>query len=196
MLLKNVSSGLVPQGQKASDYDNSDPVPPRQNVVPTVEKTDSSQQGLEFLFSPLLEEYYNPYHTVLAATEGKTTMIKHRMHHFKKMIFSILFVQGTRNWNEGIDFDRIFCSSSPRLEAVRIFVAQQAHKSNGGDGNLNPDSNAQLQSTKQYMKHVGQRHKMQDGKAIRDNVKGSKSSSAKNEEPFTTDNDRNKDKNT
>ncbi|GKF88979.1 hypothetical protein Tco_0262942 [Tanacetum coccineum] len=31
-------------------------------IVPTVEKTDSSQQGLEFLFSPLLEEYYNPTH--------------------------------------------------------------------------------------------------------------------------------------
>ncbi|GJW95043.1 retrovirus-related pol polyprotein from transposon TNT 1-94 [Tanacetum coccineum] len=44
------------------NYDNSDPVPPRQNVVPTAEKTDSSQQGLEFLFSPLLEEYYNPAH--------------------------------------------------------------------------------------------------------------------------------------
>ncbi|GJS07580.1 retrovirus-related pol polyprotein from transposon TNT 1-94 [Tanacetum coccineum] len=55
-------NSLVPQGQKASDYDNSDPVPPRQNVVPTAEKTDSSQQGLEFLFSPLLEEYYNPAH--------------------------------------------------------------------------------------------------------------------------------------
>ncbi|GJY42550.1 retrovirus-related pol polyprotein from transposon TNT 1-94, partial [Tanacetum coccineum] len=55
-------NSLVPQGQKASDYDNSDPMPPRQNVVPTVEKTDSSQQGLEFLFSPLLEEYYNPAH--------------------------------------------------------------------------------------------------------------------------------------
>ncbi|GJT79666.1 putative ribonuclease H-like domain-containing protein [Tanacetum coccineum] len=40
----------------------SDPVPPRQNVVPTAEKTDSSQQGLEFLFSPLLKEYYNPTH--------------------------------------------------------------------------------------------------------------------------------------
>ncbi|GKD27461.1 hypothetical protein Tco_1233675, partial [Tanacetum coccineum] len=26
------------------------------------EKTDSSHQGLEFLFSPLLEEYYNPTH--------------------------------------------------------------------------------------------------------------------------------------
>ncbi|GJQ89170.1 hypothetical protein Tco_0000309 [Tanacetum coccineum] len=62
MSVENVSSGLVPQGQKASDYDNSDPVPPRQNVVPTAEKTDLSQQGLEFLFSPLLEEYYNPTH--------------------------------------------------------------------------------------------------------------------------------------
>ncbi|GKB86610.1 retrovirus-related pol polyprotein from transposon TNT 1-94 [Tanacetum coccineum] len=62
MSVENVSSGLVPQGHKASDYDNSDPVPPRQNVVPSAEKTDSSQQGLEFLFSPLLEEYYNPTH--------------------------------------------------------------------------------------------------------------------------------------
>ncbi|GJR51922.1 retrovirus-related pol polyprotein from transposon TNT 1-94 [Tanacetum coccineum] len=62
MSVENVSSGLVPQGQKASDYDNSDPMPPRQNVVPTAEKTDSSHQGLEFLFSPLIEEYYTPTH--------------------------------------------------------------------------------------------------------------------------------------
>ncbi|GKF87981.1 hypothetical protein Tco_0258858, partial [Tanacetum coccineum] len=62
MSVENVSSGLVPQGQKASDYDNSDPVPPRQNVVPTTAKTDSSQQGLEFFFIPLLEDYYNPTH--------------------------------------------------------------------------------------------------------------------------------------
>ncbi|GKF69508.1 hypothetical protein Tco_0202565 [Tanacetum coccineum] len=62
MSVENVSLGLVPQGQKASDYDKSDPVPPRQNVVPTAEKTDFSQQGLQFLFSPLLEEYYNPTH--------------------------------------------------------------------------------------------------------------------------------------
>ncbi|GJY24210.1 retrovirus-related pol polyprotein from transposon TNT 1-94 [Tanacetum coccineum] len=45
MSVENVSSGLVPQGQKASDYDNSDPVPPRQNVVPSAEKTVSSHQG-------------------------------------------------------------------------------------------------------------------------------------------------------
>ncbi|GKF41536.1 hypothetical protein Tco_0124878, partial [Tanacetum coccineum] len=48
--------------QKALDYDNSDPVPPRQNVVPTAEKTDSSHQELEFLFNPLIEEYYTPAH--------------------------------------------------------------------------------------------------------------------------------------
>ncbi|GKD20091.1 hypothetical protein Tco_1221794 [Tanacetum coccineum] len=29
-------------------------------AVEAAEKKDSSQQGLEFLFSPLLEEYYNP----------------------------------------------------------------------------------------------------------------------------------------
>ncbi|GKA33882.1 hypothetical protein Tco_0720311 [Tanacetum coccineum] len=34
MSVENVSSGLVPQGHKASDYDNSDPVPPRQNDAP------------------------------------------------------------------------------------------------------------------------------------------------------------------
>ncbi|GJX61825.1 hypothetical protein Tco_0294725 [Tanacetum coccineum] len=45
MSVENVSSGLVPQGQKASDYDNSDPVPPRQNVVPSAEKTVSSHRS-------------------------------------------------------------------------------------------------------------------------------------------------------
>ncbi|GKC10440.1 hypothetical protein Tco_1007222, partial [Tanacetum coccineum] len=45
MSVENVSSGLVSQGQKVSDYDNSDPVAPRKNVVPPAEKTDLSQQG-------------------------------------------------------------------------------------------------------------------------------------------------------
>ncbi|GJR43714.1 integrase, catalytic region, zinc finger, CCHC-type containing protein [Tanacetum coccineum] len=43
------SLSLVPQGQKASDYDNSDPVPPRQNVVPyTHEKADSAPHQEHF----------------------------------------------------------------------------------------------------------------------------------------------------
>ncbi|GKF89532.1 hypothetical protein Tco_0263495, partial [Tanacetum coccineum] len=88
--VENVSSGLVPQGQKASDYDNSDPVPPRQNVVPSAEKIDSSKQGLEFLFSPLLEEYYNPTHD--QAEENNNDLAPNAS--FQELNLSILFVHG------------------------------------------------------------------------------------------------------
>ncbi|GJR88194.1 retrovirus-related pol polyprotein from transposon TNT 1-94 [Tanacetum coccineum] len=87
---ENNTSGptYVLKDKKASDYDNSDPVPPRQNVVPSAEKTDSSQQGLEFLFSPLLEEYYNPTHGL--AEENNNDQAPNA--HFKEdEILSILF---------------------------------------------------------------------------------------------------------
>ncbi|GJU19395.1 retrovirus-related pol polyprotein from transposon TNT 1-94 [Tanacetum coccineum] len=58
MSVENVSSGLVPQGQKA-------------------------------FFSPFLENI-----TIQQRFVRKTTMIKHRMHHFKKLNLSILFVHG------------------------------------------------------------------------------------------------------
>ncbi|GJU55261.1 hypothetical protein Tco_1228975 [Tanacetum coccineum] len=90
MSVENVSSGLVPQGQKASEYDNSDPVPPIPKFVTIAEKSDLSQLGLEFLFSPLLEEILQFKHTVQA--EEKQQLIKHRMHHFKEVNLSILFV--------------------------------------------------------------------------------------------------------
>ncbi|GKG30168.1 hypothetical protein Tco_0420066, partial [Tanacetum coccineum] len=45
MSVENVTSGLVPQGQKASDYDNSDPVPPRQNVSKRIYIDLSKLQG-------------------------------------------------------------------------------------------------------------------------------------------------------
>ncbi|GJR51894.1 retrovirus-related pol polyprotein from transposon TNT 1-94 [Tanacetum coccineum] len=81
------------------------------------EKTDSSQQlGLEFSFSPLLEEYYIQ-HTVKL---GTTTMIKHRMASFKKLNLSIVFVHGYKNCNQ---FAQLL-----DLEAVRIFVAYATHK--------------------------------------------------------------------
>ncbi|GJX66917.1 retrovirus-related pol polyprotein from transposon TNT 1-94 [Tanacetum coccineum] len=60
MSVDNDTSGLVPQEhEKASYYDNSGLVPQLQNVVPSVDKTKSSQQELEFLFSPLFEEYFS-----------------------------------------------------------------------------------------------------------------------------------------
>ncbi|GJU09546.1 reverse transcriptase domain-containing protein [Tanacetum coccineum] len=117
MSVENVSSGLVPQGQKASDYDNSDPVPPRQNVVPSAEKTDSSQQGLEFLFSPLLEEYYNPTHGL--AEENNNDQAPNAS--FQEAEFINPFCTRVQEIE----------SFAPvaRLEAVRIFVAYAAHKS-------------------------------------------------------------------
>ncbi|GJS93939.1 retrovirus-related pol polyprotein from transposon TNT 1-94 [Tanacetum coccineum] len=57
-----------------------------------------------------------------------TTMIKHRMHHFKKLDLSILFVHEYKKLEEGIDFEESFAPVA-RLEAVRIFVAHAAHKS-------------------------------------------------------------------
>ncbi|GJW12358.1 putative reverse transcriptase domain-containing protein [Tanacetum coccineum] len=98
MSVESVSSGLVPQGQKASDYDNSDPVPPRQNVVPTAEKIDSSQHGLEFLFSPLLEEYYNPAH---GHAEDNNNDQSTDMHHFIKTQIVTQVTNNVNNANGG-----------------------------------------------------------------------------------------------
>nr|GEV89345.1 retrovirus-related Pol polyprotein from transposon TNT 1-94 [Tanacetum cinerariifolium] len=46
----NYTSGLVPQRQKASDYDNSDPVPQLQNVSSSADAYVPSQQELDLLF--------------------------------------------------------------------------------------------------------------------------------------------------
>ncbi|GJT72516.1 hypothetical protein Tco_1031802 [Tanacetum coccineum] len=58
--------------RRSIEHQPSTPLTPEQNGVVErrepylvecfLQKTDSSQQGLEFLFSPLIEEYYNPTH--------------------------------------------------------------------------------------------------------------------------------------
>ncbi|GKF54016.1 hypothetical protein Tco_0160926, partial [Tanacetum coccineum] len=55
----NDTSGLVPQRQKALDYDNSDPDPQLQNVSPSADTTVPSQQELDLLFGPLYDEFFN-----------------------------------------------------------------------------------------------------------------------------------------
>ncbi|GJZ50914.1 retrovirus-related pol polyprotein from transposon TNT 1-94 [Tanacetum coccineum] len=57
--ISNDTSGLVPQRQKVSDYDNSDPVPQLQNVSPSADTTAPSQQELDLLFGPLYDEFFN-----------------------------------------------------------------------------------------------------------------------------------------
>nr|GEV15539.1 reverse transcriptase domain-containing protein [Tanacetum cinerariifolium] len=55
----NDTSGLVPQRQKASDYDNSDPVPQLQNFSSSADAHVPSQQDLDLLFGPLYDECFN-----------------------------------------------------------------------------------------------------------------------------------------
>ncbi|GJU53807.1 hypothetical protein Tco_1227521 [Tanacetum coccineum] len=53
------SGPVVPQRQKASDYDNPDPAPELQNVSPSADTTVPSQQELDLLFGPLYDEFFN-----------------------------------------------------------------------------------------------------------------------------------------
>nr|GEU78109.1 retrovirus-related Pol polyprotein from transposon TNT 1-94 [Tanacetum cinerariifolium] len=55
----NDTSGLVPQRQKASDYDNSDPVRQLQNVSSSADAHVPSQQELDLLCGPLYDEFFN-----------------------------------------------------------------------------------------------------------------------------------------
>nr|GEV99894.1 putative ribonuclease H-like domain-containing protein [Tanacetum cinerariifolium] len=55
----NDTSGLVPQRQKASDYDNSDPVLQLHNVSALADEHVPAQQELDLLFGPLYNEFFN-----------------------------------------------------------------------------------------------------------------------------------------
>nr|GFC63984.1 hypothetical protein [Tanacetum cinerariifolium] len=55
----NNTSGLVPQRQKASDYDNPNLVPQRQDVYSSEDADVPSQQELDMLFCPLYDEFFN-----------------------------------------------------------------------------------------------------------------------------------------
>nr|GFC74335.1 hypothetical protein [Tanacetum cinerariifolium] len=55
----NDTSGLVPQQQKASDYDNSDPVPQQQDVSSLADVHVPSQQEWDLLFGPLYDEFFS-----------------------------------------------------------------------------------------------------------------------------------------
>ncbi|GJT74032.1 retrovirus-related pol polyprotein from transposon TNT 1-94 [Tanacetum coccineum] len=54
----NKKTRLVLQRQKASNYNNSNPVPQLQNVSPSADTTVLSQQELDLLFGPLYDEFF------------------------------------------------------------------------------------------------------------------------------------------
>nr|GEV48340.1 hypothetical protein [Tanacetum cinerariifolium] len=55
----NNTSGLVPQRQKVSDYDNPDLVPQRQDVSSLADADVPSPKELDLLFGPLYDEFFN-----------------------------------------------------------------------------------------------------------------------------------------
>ncbi|GKB13003.1 retrovirus-related pol polyprotein from transposon TNT 1-94 [Tanacetum coccineum] len=55
----NDTLSLVPQRQKTSDYDNSNPNLQLQNGSPSADTTVPSQQELDLLFGPLYDEFFN-----------------------------------------------------------------------------------------------------------------------------------------
>nr|GEY04700.1 hypothetical protein [Tanacetum cinerariifolium] len=59
MFVANNTSGLIPQRQKASDYDNPDPVPKRKDVYSSADADVPSQHELDILFGPLYDEFFN-----------------------------------------------------------------------------------------------------------------------------------------
>nr|GEX26211.1 retrovirus-related Pol polyprotein from transposon TNT 1-94 [Tanacetum cinerariifolium] len=156
---KKTQECLIPQRQKATDYDNPDPVPQRQDVSSSVDVHVPSQQELDLLFGPL-----------------KTTMIKQKENTYQMMNLPIVSVHRNKKklslphttlmcmyaltvstaepknikeamadsaWIEAMQeelhqFDKLqdegidfeeSFASVARLEAVRIFIAYAAYKS-------------------------------------------------------------------
>nr|GEV26101.1 integrase, catalytic region, zinc finger, CCHC-type, peptidase aspartic, catalytic [Tanacetum cinerariifolium] len=69
-------TGFIPQRQKASDYDNPNPVPQRQDVYSSADADVPSQQELNLLFGPLYDEFFsagsNPSTNVQSTSEPST----------------------------------------------------------------------------------------------------------------------------
>nr|GEV26901.1 hypothetical protein [Tanacetum cinerariifolium] len=112
----NDTLGLVPQWQKASDYDNSDGVPQLQNVSSSADAHVPSQQELDLLFGPRTMNFSMQLRK--NKKDEDQTIIRNKAR---------LVAKGYAQ-EEGIDFKESFAPVAC-LEAVQIFVAYAAHKS-------------------------------------------------------------------
>nr|GEX57005.1 hypothetical protein [Tanacetum cinerariifolium] len=130
----NNTSGLIPQRQKASDYDNPDPVPQRQDMKENTYMT----MNLPILYVHHHKMLLSLPHTTLVwelidKPFGKTVirlkwLWKNKKDEDQTVIRNKaqLVAKGYAQ-EEGINFDESFALVA-RLEAVRIFIAYGAHK--------------------------------------------------------------------
>nr|GEU48119.1 hypothetical protein [Tanacetum cinerariifolium] len=119
----NNTSSLVPQRQKASDYDNPEPVPQRQDVFSSADVHVLSQQELDLLFGPLYDEFFNADHPLeqVCGNPSRPVQTRRQLASNPEMCMYALT-------EEGIDFEESFALIA-RLEVVWIFIAYAAHKS-------------------------------------------------------------------
>nr|GEX44650.1 retrovirus-related Pol polyprotein from transposon TNT 1-94 [Tanacetum cinerariifolium] len=151
MSVANNTLGLVSQRQKASDYDNPDPVPQRQDVYSSADADVPSQQELDLLFGPLYDEFFNAgstpsmnvqstsapsTHTNVHAEENKNDQAEEG-EQLQDDEFTNPFYAPTQEeveasshniakgyaQEEGIDFEESFALVA-RLEAEEVYVAQ------------------------------------------------------------------------
>nr|GEW39109.1 retrovirus-related Pol polyprotein from transposon TNT 1-94 [Tanacetum cinerariifolium] len=149
MSVANDTTGLVPQRQKASDYDNSGPIPQLQNVSPSADTIVPLQQESDLLFGPLYDEFFNAGTSSVNKSSSPTnnstqqdTLPLMNIHPTSEPSTPTNVYVEENNDNqtedeftnpfctpeEGIDFEESFAPVA-RLEAVCIFVAYVAHKS-------------------------------------------------------------------
>ncbi|GKA34659.1 retrovirus-related pol polyprotein from transposon TNT 1-94 [Tanacetum coccineum] len=128
MMSVHITSGLVPQRQKASDSDNPDPAPELQNVSPSADTTVPSQQELDLLFGPLYDEFFNDEPTTptnVHAEENNNNQAEFTNPFCtpvqENVESSLRNIAKGYAQEEGIDFKESFAPVA-RLEVVRIFV--------------------------------------------------------------------------
>nr|GEZ56170.1 integrase, catalytic region, zinc finger, CCHC-type, peptidase aspartic, catalytic [Tanacetum cinerariifolium] len=129
----------------ASDYDNPDPIPQRQEVSSSADANVPSQQEFDLLFGPLYDEFFNecsnlqdkqPTTNIQPTSAPSTPTYVHAEEnndnqaeedHIPVDEFTNPFSKGYAQ-EEGIDFKESFAPVA-RLEAVWIFISYAAHKS-------------------------------------------------------------------
>ncbi|GJR58077.1 hypothetical protein Tco_1500239 [Tanacetum coccineum] len=118
----NDTSGLVPQRQKASDYDNPDPAPELQNVSPSADTTVPSQQELDLLFGPLYDEFFNDGTSRVNKSSSPTdnsiqkdTLPSTHIQHHKTETSNIVHAEENKN-NKQAEFTNSFLLNGTRTE--------------------------------------------------------------------------------
>nr|GFB93063.1 copia protein [Tanacetum cinerariifolium] len=119
MALDHVSSDPAPECQRmALEHDSLSPKIQRRDNVPQVDRTVTTLNELDLLFSLMFDELLNGSSKVENKRDEENTVIRNK---------SRLVAKGYAQ-KEGVDFEESFAPVA-RLEAVMLFIAYAAHKS-------------------------------------------------------------------